>query len=197
MMPCKRDRSFKILGGRPGASAGGGSGHVTPDNAFVTYKNNALMSTTAYASKGAIYTMGTSRKLVTVVCQTEGAASETYKLVVAKVSGVNSTIDSIEGESSLAQSPFGANTNQDLMSFHFTTPITLTSGTTYAFMLVRTDGTSTSTCSVYFPGAAGLSDANYTYVGGVRYASLDPQVGDDTFFSDNACVLFVFYTAAG
>lgn len=171
---------------------GGGAGntvYVDPLYVFDTDPDADVTSQSAslFASKGEILTPNEDRILTAVRAYIDGGTGHTYKLVVAElVSPDPGVISAILAESA----PLVVTAANAAVDFKLPEPPTLTSGTSYALIVVRTDGTATTSANITFLNASGDEIdplGIFTHVGSVRYESTDPTVGDSTYY--NAAVV--------
>lgn len=189
------DEAFIIKGE---ALCGSDAGFAVPTAAFTRgsrYESttSTSISTSSYATKGTLVDVVNTKTLKGVGTYLAPTGSETYKIVVAEVNPSGNTISAILGtsdEKSVSASAYG------LYNFNFSSDMTLTSGKRIAFLVVRTDGTSTSTCRVPFPGSGSASNSDFTYYGCARYASNNPTVGDAILYDNSSVVRIIAgYTA--
>lgn len=154
----------------------------------VTHETTATVaiSGSAYATKGVIYTVATDLVLRSVNIYIDADAAATYKAVVAAVSGDTAVIDEI-----LANTASQAAPTAGYYAFDFP-DVFVRGGQMIAVMLVRTDGTATAVAEPSFPTELGASNSDLEYFGSVRYASINPVVGDATFFANNSVIRVTF-----
>jgi hypothetical protein len=148
-----------------------------------------------FASKGTIVTPNQNRVVTNVRAFIDGGAGHTYKCVIATLSSANPGV--ITGI--LADSGTQVVTTQDTaVDFAFSGGVPLVASTPYAFIIVRTEGTPTTSSNLVFATANG-DEVDPTGVfalnGSVRYASNNPTVGDSTYFNNSFSRLLI--TSAG
>lgn len=143
---------------------------------YVTY------STSAYATKGNLFTMTESRMLLSVIPNVSNTSSQAVLALVYEVASGSTT-----GElaSVLWQSIPRTITTSGPQRYGLDTPVKLEAGKTYGFVAVRTDGDGVSPLGITFPSALPVTDPTgvYTYAGCVRYATSLPTVGDATLYN--------------
>lgn len=153
-----------------------------------TTRSAFIFSGSSFASKGTTYDCKTNISMKMVQVPSDADSSATYKLVIAEVSGVTDVIDAITGTSATS----GTSTSAlPLRDFVFATPVALVAGKRYAFIFVRTDGTSTAISRPSFVTLP-ISFSHLEYVASVRYESNDPQVSDVTRFDTTNTVHMSF-----
>jgi hypothetical protein len=162
---------------------------VAPER-YTVNENESSLSSSAYATKGNTYDVSADIQITNVAAEFGTDGSATYKVVLATVTndGVNDPITAILGESGTQSAPASDN---EVLSFDFNPPIHVSGGTAVAVMVVRTDGTSTSIAEVVFPVATdqnALFGRELAFAASIRYASTDPQVSDNTYFSGTTAV---------
>jgi hypothetical protein len=133
---------------------------------------SGVYSSSLFASKGQILRAGSNMTIESVDAFL-GSSGETYKLVVVRNVANTNTIGEILGESA---SQVTAGTAE--YTFTLPSPVSVGQGERIGFILVRTDGTATSPARPQFPGVAGTSNTDWTDLAAIRYASIDPLVGD-------------------
>lgn len=170
--------STQALGLKWATPAGGAGDTFTLDN--VTNSGAVAFSASAFASKGITYDCITNVTLRAVKARSDTASAATYKLVVAEVSGGSDTIDAITATSQTTPTTSKATPVND---FIFSSGVSLVAGKRYAFIMVRTDGTTTEINKASFPGTLEASFTHLSYVASIRYASIDPQVSDAVRFA--------------
>lgn len=142
-------------------------------------------SSSAFATKGVAIRMKQTADLKSVTFDISASATQTVDICVARLTGPSGTIDQIEhAVGTLAQVDPASGT-----VFTFPTPLRLLKDVNYAIMFVRTDSATTSPLSLSFPASAAVNDPQFFWevpdsTSGVRYASVDPQIGDSPV--DNA-----------
>lgn len=154
------------------------------NNDFVTY------SASEFATKGNIYKMLSERVLTSITVMLD--LGQSVKLVIAKVGDVSPyTIEEI-----VYESPVKVITENNSNRFELTNGLNLNINTNYAFMFVRVDGTSVTTLGIPFEGVAPWNDrdGHFVFEAASRYATTQPQVGDDTFYNTTTNVTMVFAT---
>lgn len=137
-------------------------------------------STSAFAAKGSIYAFHSKATLVDVAVNITPSGSETYKLVVAELDRSNVIIGILGSSAPQTFSTGGSRT------YTLSSPVDIQLGARIAFIMVRTDGTSTSINRIMFPTSAGIEDARMGYIGCVRYASTNPAVSDSVFLNNTS-----------
>lgn len=155
-------------------------GLASPTSGNVQTSSSTTASTSAFATKGSImWSLGVG-EIDSLDFYIAPSGTETYKAVVARLNPDN-TIAAIIGSSSPQNI-----SSTGVHSFALTTPAQFGLLHKYAFMLVRTDGTTTSIARIPLPTAAGASNAQWKFFGSVRYASTDPQVSDNVLFGTDS-----------
>ena len=171
-------------------SAGGGGGFLTNTDALNSSDDAIVYSSSAFNAKGMIYTVNNAVNLraVAIPYDVSTSGASVFSFTVAKVSGVNSTIDEIVFQETVAGGWFGSG-SADLMLVAM--DLDLDASQDYAFILSKTGGTA----RVSFPATAGNSDTDFTYVGSARFnttvGSL-PTVGEDTYNGNGTTVHMYF-----
>ncbi|QGH74830.1 hypothetical protein MAL1_00083 [Bacteriophage DSS3_MAL1] len=167
----------------------GDRAYIAATNAFIAAEPGAA-SSSAYATKGNVIKALSDRILHRV--SSVFTAGQTVKLVVAEVGSAQPhTITEIIYES--VPETISSSTGHT-----FTVgAIPLTSGTTYAIMFVRTDGSATTAMAVPFPPYAGVVDpfGDLEWESSVRYASNSPAVSDNTYHDTLTGVYMIVDTA--
>jgi hypothetical protein len=148
---------------------------------------NTTVSTTAYATKGDIFT-ATANATLAAVTVYFGAVQQYVKLGVAQLSSANpGVVSSVLYESSVLNWSGSAAAN-----YTFNVPgIALTSGNVYAIYFTRTEGSNTSIMSLPFPGTIPPNldpTSTLTWNGAVRLDDNNIGSGDSLFFSNTAYV---------
>lgn len=176
-----------------GASGGAASTGSTTTQLVVasTYwdgdASSTLYSTSAYASKGEVFTALKDIVFESVTIRLDGG--QTVKAVLAELTGPTGTdtVSTILAESAAITVGGSA----VVATFSFPTTPTLSADTSYALILVRTDGTATSPVYVPFPGASPTNDllGFLKPEASIRYASSNPSVGDAVFYSASSHVI--------
>ena len=185
-------------GGRATVNVPGGV--LAGPKTYAVNVSETIISTSAYATKGNSYLANDDIRIYEISAEFGTDGSATYKAVLATVTNNGSTdpITAILGESATQSAPASDNVG---LTFAFSPPIDVASGETVACMIVRTDGTSTSTCEVVFPGSTieeGLFGTELTFQAAIRYASVNPTVSDNTFHSaTTAMKMGVMYVNTG
>lgn len=128
-------------------------------------------SSSAFATKGTIYTSKGDYTIDSVDIYLGPTGSEDYKLVIAEVNG-SDVIQSILGSSASA-----TYSTSGYKTFTPTSTVNITDGMRFAVLTVRTDGTSTSVARVPFAAAQPFVKVA-THAASARFASVDPQVSD-------------------
>ena len=140
------------------------------------------VSTSPYASKGAIITPNTDILLNAVEFFISGATpTQTVDVTVCQLDDAN------PGTVNTVIHPLGTMSSVNPINqewFTFPTPLSLTAGVQYAIIFVRTDATAVDPLRVSFPGVVGQNDPAGLWsieLGSVRYASLAPAVSDTVY----------------
>lgn len=141
----------------------------------VTPPVNGSYSTSAFATKGNIFNVLEDRVLSSVGVELD--AGQTVKLVVARVDATNpnAILEILYDGTPRAISIGGL--------YQFTdVNVSMSAGTTYGVMFTRTDASATSSVDIGFPSGTPLTDpyGSFTFNTSIRYASIDPQVADNT-----------------
>lgn len=174
--PSSQTWATMFLYGSAGGGSGSGLGYL-PLSMSISLANG---STSAYATKGNIYQTSIDFSVNKVSQYFTGTGTYHMELVTVNTSNV---ITSVDGSSdSVVVSAAGSHV------FTFSTPVSYTAGTRYALLAVRTDGTSTSSVNVSYPGSGSPEAPFQTGIGGVRYATLAPAVGDSILYSTSTFV---------
>tara|TARA_R110000772_G_scaffold22123_3_gene60101 strand:+ start:598 stop:1845 length:1248 start_codon:yes stop_codon:yes gene_type:complete len=152
-------------------------------------------STSLFATKGSSYDCDADMVISHCTVRFAGSTTNTYKLVVAEVSGANDTIDVI-----LGTTPITAATGlTGAMQHTFILPqaVNFVAGKAYSFMFVLTNQTTTTACDISFAGnpVGELGTLRYRAIS--RFASVDPQVGDDTGNGASSAVQMQLYYSLG
>lgn len=103
------------------------------------------------------------------------AAAEVYKIVIYEITSGKVIISKVSESSTFTTTAAGA----ICPFFKFTAPAAIVSGSYYAIVLVRTDGTTTTSANVHFPGIAVVAPWDgFVFVDNIRYSgSLAPANG--------------------
>jgi hypothetical protein len=162
---------------------GGGGTLYYALSSFYNQSDSTVVSSSAYATKGSIFTLTEPR----VVAQVEGffSGTQTVKLVIAKLSEINpGTITEIMYDGTPV--PLTASNSVEV----FDVPNVVLEAGIYAFLWVRTDGSATSVIATAFPTEVMPDDPDgfWEFEGTVRYASNNPSVNDSTFYNTTSLV---------
>jgi hypothetical protein len=146
-------------------------------------------STSAYAAKGTILTARSDMVLTSVDIPLAPLSAETYKIVIAEVND-DGTIAAI-----LGSSPGQTVSSTTTYTFTLSSAVAIRFCQRIAIIAVQTGAGATAVARVQFPGVVGASNTQWDYFGCVRYASVDPEVGDPIFFnSTNTVRMTLSYT---
>ncbi|WNL50659.1 hypothetical protein RPALISO_70 [Ruegeria phage RpAliso] len=178
---------------RTGGSGGGETTYLSFPEVYGNETAETSTSSSNYATKGNILSPQNDRTLIQV--ESYAAAGQTLQLVIAELASSNPGQIT---EVLYTSDPLVVSTTGEI-SFSLAEPLALTAGTSYAFMLTRTDGTATSGAGVPFPGGSGFADpnGNWTWQAAIRYASISPQVGDNTYYATSTSVRMVLKDTDG
>jgi|GEM_PF-5855439 len=146
--------------------------------AFQTYLTNTTLtySTTAFATKGNIIRADRDTLDIYAV-RTFLDDGQTVRLVIAATATTTPFAITSILYSSPTVTPTAATED---VRFILPAPIRLNTGDHIAILFVRTDGTPTSDLRVPFTGSLTDDNGNFTMLRASRYASVAPQVGDNT-----------------
>jgi hypothetical protein len=172
-----------------GAAGGGGGTYLTPTFGLAFNETYINISSSAYAAKGTIFLANVTMQVADVQGWLD--SSQSIQMVLAECGAAQPhAITKIVAKTNIIAIGTGGS---GVHRFSFASPVTLEAGKTYAAMWVRTDGTATAAAGVSFPVNVPTDPQNrYTSKGAIRYASKDPQTGDNTFFAADSAVRMTF-----
>jgi hypothetical protein len=153
-------------------------------NAVFNVSNATTMSSSAFATKGNIFSVQNERYLIGADFDTDGTTpSQTVDLFVAELDDVQpGTISRILVDVGEVSEVDPANGTRFLVP----QPIRLQPGKHYAIAWVRTDGTGTSVLGVISAASAALTNANLRAEGSIIENSNAPAIGDALFSARSA-----------
>jgi len=141
------------------------------------------MSTSAYATKGAIFTV--EKNCILRSIRFYVAASQTVKLGVA----VLSNVDPGEVLEILYDGPTVTSTELKYTTYEIPNGLFLQQGVIYGFYLTRIDGTPTEILGIAYPGVVPTADSTNTFIynAGIRLADSNIEIGDQLFYVNTSC----------
>ena len=174
-----------------GTSSVGAVAYIAPESYYLS-STYTTFSTSAYATKGSMFSVNNERHLSKASVVVDGVAGQTVVTRIVRLDSVDPgtildvlyTVDEqlVEADTTVEIRPPGG--------------LQLFPGTIYAVLVTRTDGTGTEVLGVYFPGTAADADpsGHVNLVACARFDSLAPAVGDGIFYNNTSHVVFRFYT---
>lgn len=160
-----------------GGGGGGGAGDIITD---WSYRNNNR-STSAFAWKGNEFTPHVDLELHGMAYFGNLVAGATYQAAVATGTASPGNIASITKSASVTL-PGSLAASDGVLWLKFSSPVTLTAGTTYGLLVGRTDSTDTYALPVAYTGGTGAHNAvpmpGASHGRSWRIAKANPDVGD-------------------
>jgi len=137
-------------------------------------------STSAFAAKGSVIKPTENFDLLAIQPYFTPVNGATYKCVALQINGSN-VVTAVAGTTA---SLTISGTTTGVYRFKFASPVTVSAGSTYAIMLVRTDSTTTYALPLFATGLGAGNETSYrllptaTATTILRIASVNPGVGD-------------------
>jgi len=136
------------------------------------------IDTTAYAAKGVFFTPTQDTTVYGLGGSLSTSSGQVYKLMLVTLDGSNV----VQAAYSTASVTATTTSTRGFVYSNFGSPVTLTAGVPCAVLLVRTDGTGTSSVSVAYQNARPIPQAFCVDIATAntfaRLASVNPGIGD-------------------